>query len=130
MIVCYRDNYPNHKSDRDDIVLLGGYLTNTKFNRSKGLHWGYRKWPGGGYIMSPDKAKSLTLHLKYNIINVNVDGFLAAFMKIDIKTLITLLTLAAVLGGFYYTTEDRLDHLEDSVTKLERKVSRLMKANK
>jgi len=51
-------------------------------------------------------------------------------MKIDIKTLITLLTLAAVLGGFYYTTEDRLDHLEDSVTKLERKVSRLMKANK
>jgi GR25 family glycosyltransferase involved in LPS biosynthesis len=72
--------------DRDDIVLLGGYLTNTKFNRSKGLHWGYRKWPGGGYIMSPDKAKSLTLHLKYNIINVNVDGFLAAFMKIDIKT--------------------------------------------
>jgi len=80
--------------------------------------------------MSPDKAKSLTLHLKYNIINVNVDGFLAAFMKIDIKTLITLLTLAAVLGGFYYTTEDRLDHLEDSVTKLERKVSRLMKANK
>ncbi len=51
-------------------------------------------------------------------------------MKIDIKTLITLLTLAAALGGFYYTTQDRLDHLEENISKLEKKVNRLVRINK
>ena len=40
-------------------------------------------------------------------------------MKLDIKTIITLLTLAAALGGFYYTTNLRLDSLEQDVTSLK-----------
>ena len=40
-------------------------------------------------------------------------------MKFDLKTMITILTAAAVLGGFYYTTQHRLDHLEDKIEELE-----------
>ena len=46
-------------------------------------------------------------------------------MKIDIKTLITLLTIAATLGGFYYTTQSRLDTLEGEVTQLKKQVKRI-----
>mgnify|MGYP003114537394 CR=1 FL=1 len=46
-------------------------------------------------------------------------------MKIDIKTLITLLTIAATLGGFYYTTQTRLDSLESEVSQLQKQVKRL-----
>jgi hypothetical protein len=48
-------------------------------------------------------------------------------MKLDIKTVITLLTFAAVLGGFYYTTQMRLDTLEKDVAALSRKVHRISK---
>ena len=62
-------------------------------------------------------------------------------MKLDIKTLITLLTLAATLGGFYYTTNLRLNILENEnkalqtqirdtrtlLTRLENKLNRLKK---
>ena len=50
--------------------------------------------------------------------------------NLDIKTLITLLTFAAAMGGFYYTTQDRLNHLEENVVQLERQVKRLMRQNK
>jgi len=40
-------------------------------------------------------------------------------MKLDIKTLIMLLTVAATLGGFYYSTEVRLAHLENQVSELQ-----------
>jgi hypothetical protein len=46
-------------------------------------------------------------------------------MKLDIKTLITLLTIAAVLGGFYYTTQSRLDSLEQEVSQLHKQIKRL-----
>jgi len=46
-------------------------------------------------------------------------------MKLDFKTLITLLTIAATLGGFYYTTQARLDSLEQEVTKLQKQVKRV-----
>ena len=46
-------------------------------------------------------------------------------MKLDIKTLITLLTIAATLGGFYYTTQARLDSLEQEVTTLQKQVKRI-----
>ena len=49
-------------------------------------------------------------------------------MKLDIKTVITLLTFAAVLGGFYYTTQMRLDSLEKDVAALSRKVYRMAKS--
>jgi hypothetical protein len=46
-------------------------------------------------------------------------------MKLDIKTLITLLTIAATLGGFYYSTQTRLDSLEDQVETLKKQVKRI-----
>jgi len=49
-------------------------------------------------------------------------------MKIDVKTVITLLGFAAVLGGFYYTTQMRLDSLEKDVAHLSRKVHRMAKS--
>jgi hypothetical protein len=49
--------------------------------------------------------------------------------NIDIKTLITLLAFAATMGGFYYTTQDRLDNLETEVTKLQKQVKRIARKN-
>ena len=49
--------------------------------------------------------------------------------NIDIKTLITLLAFAATVGGFYYTTQDRLDNLETEVTKLQKQVKRIARKN-
>ena len=36
-------------------------------------------------------------------------------MKLDAKTLIPILSIVALLGGFYYTTQLRLDTLEEKV---------------
>ena len=36
-------------------------------------------------------------------------------MKLDIKTVITLVTFAATMGGFYYSTQLRLDQLESDM---------------
>jgi len=47
--------------------------------------------------------------------------------KLDIKTIITLLTMAAALGGFYYTTQMRLDSLEQEVASLKKADSKLRK---
>ena len=46
-------------------------------------------------------------------------------LKLDIKTLITLLTIAATLGGFYYSTQSRIDDLEKEVTVLKKQVKKL-----
>ena len=46
-------------------------------------------------------------------------------MKLDIKTLITLLTIAATLGGFYYTTQSRLDNLEHQVVQVKKQIKKL-----
>tara|TARA_R100001594_G_scaffold145821_1_gene196405 strand:+ start:50 stop:217 length:168 start_codon:yes stop_codon:yes gene_type:complete len=46
-------------------------------------------------------------------------------LKIDIKTLITLLTVAATLGGFYYSTQSRIDDLEKEVTVLKKQVKKI-----
>jgi uncharacterized protein YoxC len=43
-------------------------------------------------------------------------------MKLDIKTLITVLTIAATLGGFYYSTQLRLDRLEETVQTLQKQI--------
>jgi hypothetical protein len=44
-------------------------------------------------------------------------------MKLDIKTLIILLTIAATMGGFYYSTEVRLAHLENKVSELQSSIT-------
>ena len=51
-------------------------------------------------------------------------------MKLDIKTLITLLTIAAPLGGFYYTTQARLDNLEQEISQVKKQMKRLTRKNK
>jgi hypothetical protein len=51
-------------------------------------------------------------------------------MKLDIKTLITLLTIAATLGGFYFTTQTRLDTLEQEVFEVKKQIKRLTKKTK
>lgn len=50
--------------------------------------------------------------------------------NLDIKTLIALLTIAATLGGFYYTTQNRLDSLETEVTKLQKQVKKITRQSK
>ena len=40
-------------------------------------------------------------------------------MKIDIKTLIVLGSIAVAFGGFYYGTEYRLENLEQDVKSLQ-----------
>tara|TARA_R100000664_G_C2726539_1_gene118346 strand:+ start:219 stop:428 length:210 start_codon:yes stop_codon:yes gene_type:complete len=43
----------------------------------------------------------------------------------NIKGLMPLLAVVAALGGFYYTTQHRLDHLEGEVEALSDTVSEL-----
>ena len=57
-------------------------------------------------------------------------GFGLTTMKLDIKTLITLLTISATLGGFYYTTQSRLDILEQEVTQLQKQIKKIRRINK
>ncbi len=50
--------------------------------------------------------------------------------EIDIKTGIAIITAIAVLGGFYYTTQHRLDHLEGKVSALQGEIERVEKLAK
>jgi len=57
-------------------------------------------------------------------------------MKLDLKTVATLLGVIALLGswvihfgGFYYTTQLRLDNIEESISQLEKKKNRPHKRN-
>ena len=43
-------------------------------------------------------------------------------LTLDIKTLITVCGIIAMLGGFYYSTQYRLDSLEDQITKISQKL--------
>ena len=38
--------------------------------------------------------------------------------EIDIKTMIAIIAAVAVLGGFYYTTQMRLDNIEKEIEQL------------
>jgi len=40
-------------------------------------------------------------------------------VKFELSHIIAILTLVATLAGFYYTTNHRLDHLEDLVVELQ-----------
>ena len=53
-------------------------------------------------------------------------------MKIDmdLKTLVFIISVACALGGFYYTTEARLDDAEKEVKFLWSSVGELQKENK
>lgn len=45
-------------------------------------------------------------------------------MKIEISTLLTILGITALLGGFYYTTEHRLDSLEAEVQNISKQIKK------
>lgn len=40
-------------------------------------------------------------------------------MKLELSHMIAILTIVATLAGFYYTTNHRLDHLEEMVVELK-----------
>ena len=50
-------------------------------------------------------------------------------MNISHSILVTVITTAAFLGGFYYTTQHRLDTLESEVAALSKQVKRVTKKN-
>jgi len=50
-------------------------------------------------------------------------------VKLDIKTVITLCTFVATMAGFYYSTQIRLDNLEEEVTQLQKQVKRIARKN-
>jgi len=52
-------------------------------------------------------------------------------MKLDLKTIATILAVMGLLGtwvihfgGFYYTTQLRLDNIEENISQLEKKAKR------
>lgn len=54
-------------------------------------------------------------------------------INLDLKTLITIVAFAATMGGFYYSTQERLDNLENDISILDKKIKRfhrLIKGNK
>ena len=50
-------------------------------------------------------------------------------MNISHSILVTVITTAAFLGGFYYTTQHRLDNLESEIAALSKQVKRIAKKN-
>jgi Tfp pilus assembly protein PilN len=44
-------------------------------------------------------------------------------LKLDVKLLLTLFVIVATLGGFYYTTQLRLDLLEKTISEQQEVVS-------
>jgi len=51
-------------------------------------------------------------------------------MKLDISQLITIGTIVALLAGFYYTTQHRLDTLEIQVETLKKSISKINRNKK
>ena len=45
----------------------------------------------------------------------------------NIKTLIPIAAVLIAIAGFYYTTQHRLDHLEEKITELEEQDKRIKK---
>jgi hypothetical protein len=51
-------------------------------------------------------------------------------MKLEISQLITIGTIVAVLAGFYYTTEHRLNILEEQVEGLKKSINKINRNKK
>ena len=51
-------------------------------------------------------------------------------LELNLTTILTIGGVVAVLGGFYYTTQHRLDHLEGKVTALQEEIARVEKIAK
>ena len=46
-------------------------------------------------------------------------------LQLDLKTLITLAGIVAMLSGFMYKTQLRLDNIEEDLVSIERSLSKL-----
>ena len=51
-------------------------------------------------------------------------------MKIELSHVISVGAIVALLGGFYYTTQHRLDNLEEQVESLKKSVDKKQRRNK
>jgi uncharacterized membrane protein YciS (DUF1049 family) len=51
-------------------------------------------------------------------------------MNIQVGVLMTIISAALLCGGFYYTTQLRLDSLEDQVEALSQKMKKSPKKNR
>jgi hypothetical protein len=51
-------------------------------------------------------------------------------MKFELSQVITIGTVIAVLGGFYYTTQHRLDNLEQQVATIKKSINKKNKGKK
>ena len=51
-------------------------------------------------------------------------------MKFEISELVTIGAIIAVLGGFYYNTEHRLEKLEQQIQSIKKTTERKNKAKK
>jgi len=51
-------------------------------------------------------------------------------LELNLATILTIGGVIAVLGGFYYITQHRLDHLEGKVTALQEEIARVEKIAK
>ena len=47
--------------------------------------------------------------------------------EIDIKTMIAIVAAVSVLGGFYYTTQMRLDNIEKEIDQLHSEIKKTSK---
>ena len=47
--------------------------------------------------------------------------------EIDIKTALTVSGIIAILGGFYYTTQMRLDNIEQEIAEIRSEISKTNK---
>tara|TARA_R100000808_G_C2141101_1_gene148918 strand:+ start:1500 stop:1673 length:174 start_codon:yes stop_codon:yes gene_type:complete len=47
--------------------------------------------------------------------------------EIDIKTMIAIVASVGVLGGFYYTTQMRLDNIEQDIIQLQADIKKTNK---
>ena len=45
-------------------------------------------------------------------------------MKLQVPTLISIITAAILFGGFYHTTTHRLEEIEAKIIKLEKKIKK------
>mgnify|MGYP001331601632 CR=1 FL=1 len=48
-------------------------------------------------------------------------------MKLELSHIIAILSVVATLAGFYYTTNHRLDHLEELVEELQEEDEQIRK---
>jgi len=51
-------------------------------------------------------------------------------MKFELSQIITIGTIIAVLAGFYYTTQHRLDTLEQQVVAIKKSINKKNKGKK